>query len=256
MTMLAFSQHAHQLIPLVFLIVLVLFSSLQPSAAFLTPTNTQSSTFHVRPFPFDHVTTGTVAITMTNIPQPLNHHQHQQQHSTTSTTLYYGKIIDVPDGFFTCLFPILGFAMAISKQIARSRLEERAFELRLEEARIAKLQNDPTLTRNELKRQEASSSTGSAYGKSRSTTTTTVMTKPTMTTEQDISQFETDYGIEYDPYYDDPYTLEELPNDETFRTDKVYGDRIYDNGEVFYFDKQTNVYYRQGSKPRVKNFWS
>lgn len=71
--------------------------------------------------------------------------------------------------------------------------------------------------------------------------------------DDDIRAFEATYGIDYDPYYDDPYTEDELPNDVNFRVDRLYGDRIYENGEVFY--KDGDVYYRQGAKPRNVSLW-
>jgi hypothetical protein len=38
----------------------------------------------------------------------------------------------------------------------------------------------------------------------------------------------------YDPYFDDSYTEEdELPDNIPFNADKKYGDRIFDNGEIF-----------------------
>ena len=78
------------------------------------------------------------------------------------------------------------------------------------------------------------------------TTTTSTMS------DDEIRDFETTYGIEYDPYYDEPYTLDELPMGK-YKVDKSYGDRRYENGEIFY--KDGDVYYRQGSRPRQKKFW-
>jgi hypothetical protein len=74
-------------------------------------------------------------------------------------------------------------------------------------------------------------------------------------TDDEVSMFETDYGVDYDPYYDDPYTEDELPDDIPFNVDKKYGDRIFDNGEIFYKEKETGLYYRQGAKPRNLSFW-
>jgi hypothetical protein len=194
-------------------------------------------------------------------PPPFIDRTNKNQHPHAfSTQLQYGKFIDVPDGFFTLLFPLLSITLSISKQIARARLEERAWELRLDESRKARMDADPSLTMNELKRQDAGREY-TVYGRGRQLqvlekTTAATATKTGKMTMEDVSQFEADYGIDYDPYYDDPYTEEELPDDETFRKDKVYGDRVYASGEVFYYDKESNMYYRQGSKPRVKNFWS
>jgi hypothetical protein len=87
--------------------------------------------------------------------------------------------------------------------------------------------------------------------------TTPASSYPRMS-DSEIRAFEKEYGVEYDPYYDEPYTSTELPNDINYSTDRMYGDRIYENGEIFYKDsKTTNLYWRQGSKPRTNNilFW-
>ncbi len=77
--------------------------------------------------------------------------------------------------------------------------------------------------------------------------------RPAAMTDSEIREFETAHGVEYDPYYDEPYSEDELPGGK-HRVDKSYGDRRYENGEVFY--KEGNVYYRQGSRPRQKKFWN
>ena len=74
-------------------------------------------------------------------------------------------------------------------------------------------------------------------------------------TDKEIALFEMEYGVEYDPYYDDPYKEEELPDDVSFNVDKKYGDRIYENGEIFYKDRESGLFYRQGAKPRNLSFW-
>jgi len=77
----------------------------------------------------------------------------------------------------------------------------------------------------------------------------------TMSDEQ-IAEFEETYGVGYDPYYDEPYTADELPDDISFVEDKVYGDRRYENGEIFYRDeRKEDLYWRQGGRPRLKQFW-
>ncbi|KAL3816706.1 hypothetical protein ACHAXA_009145 [Cyclostephanos tholiformis] len=76
--------------------------------------------------------------------------------------------------------------------------------------------------------------------------------RPKPMTDDEIKTFESTYGVEYDPYYDEPYTENELPEGK-FRVDKSYGDRRYENGEIFY--REGNLYYRQGSRPRQKKFW-
>lgn len=74
--------------------------------------------------------------------------------------------------------------------------------------------------------------------------------------DEQINEFEETYGVEYDAYYDEPYTMDELPDDMSFVEDKVYGDRRYENGEIFYQDEgNKSVYWRQGGRPRLKQFW-
>lgn len=184
-----------------------------------------------------------------------------------------GAIIDVPDGFFTLTFPMLGIMLQISKQINRARLEERAFDLRLKEARERKMAEDPSLTESELIRQEAAQDV-SYYGPDAmerrelkkdpvTSKRVTVLERESgrsgdrryTLSEDEIVDLEA-MGVEYDPYYDDPYTEEEMPDDDEYRQDKRYGDRIYDTGEVFYKDADTGLYYRQGSKPRITSFWA
>ncbi|VEU44976.1 unnamed protein product [Pseudo-nitzschia multistriata] len=200
--------------------------------------------------------------------------------TTSSTSL--SVLLDVPDHFFLFYFPMLGILLDLSKKFARFRLEESAWEQRLEEAREKRLREDPTLTELELRRKEASLE-WSAYGKPRrqeeeqeramreekergysrvkvrereyddddeySSNRTYQMS------DEEINQFELEYGLEYDPYYDDPYSEDELPDDINFNVDKKYGDRIYDNGEIFYKEKESGLFYRQGAKPRNLSFW-
>jgi hypothetical protein len=180
-------------------------------------------------------------------------------------------LLDVPDGFFTFTFPILGIILSISKNFGRLRMEERAWEQRVEEARFKRLREDPTLTEIELRRNEAALE-WSAYGKPRMDEERAEQARSRVQvtdrdddegddsreyrmTDDEVSMFETDYGVDYDPYYDDPYTEDELPDDIPFNVDKKYGDRIFDNGEIFYKEKETGLYYRQGAKPRNLSFW-
>jgi hypothetical protein len=163
--------------------------------------------------------------------------------------------------------------LQISKQINRARLEERAFDLRLKEARERKLEQDPSLTESELIRLEASQDV-SYYGPDAmarrelketriSPQKITVLERTSgrkgerryTLSDDDIVELEA-MGIEYDPYYDDPYTEDEMPDDEEYRQDKRYGDRIYENGEIFYKDADTGLFYRQGAKPRISTFWA
>ena len=216
-------------------------------------------------------------------------------------------LLDLPEGFFTVTFPMLGILLGWSRGFSRLRMEERAWELRLEESRQQKLAADPTLTEIELRRKEASME-WSAYGKPRleeeqlnrereqrikeleneisegafgrerrgrgrrgtkvmdyyddeddheevSSSSRRSGSGSNRMTDDEIRMFEMEHGIDYDPYYDDPYTEEELPDDMNYQIDKKYGDRVYENGEVFYKDKASGMYYRQGAKPRNLSFW-
>ena len=64
-------------------------------------------------------------------------------------------LLDVPDNFFTILLPTLSLFLAFSKAVARSRLEERAWEQRLEESRLEQLERDLGQTEIELRKREA-----------------------------------------------------------------------------------------------------
>jgi hypothetical protein len=174
-------------------------------------------------------------------------------------------LLDVPDNFFTIMLPSLSILLAFSKKNARSRLEDRAWEQRLEEARNTQLKRDASLTEIDLKRREAAAE-WSAYGNyspetssSSSSRRRRVMVQEQQAnygsmSEEEIDKFQKEFGVEYDPYYDDPYTEEELPTDIPFKVDKQYGDRIYQDGEIFYKDQDTGLYYRQGSYPKIKTF--
>lgn len=223
----------------------------------------------------------------------------------SKSALHWGVLVDVPgDWFFTTTFVGMGILLSLTKQITRARMEERAWEQRLEEGRRRRLEQDPSLTELDLRRREAAME-WSAYGKPRrmeeerqrqlrqqreeaerrreeqeqeefgssrrsSRKRVKVMERElgddddddeevirrqyTMTDEQ-IDVFEREFGIDYDPYYDDPYTEDELPEGK-FHLDKQYGDRVYDDGEIFYKDAETGLFYRQGAKPRSINFWA
>jgi len=206
----------------------------------------------------------------------------------TKSSTSLNSLLEVPPYFFTFTFSMLGVLLSISKGFARLRLEESAWEQRLEGGRLNRLRDDPSLTELELRRQEAEVE-WSAYGKPRqqqkerdkviveederfvrnSHRRVKVMEKDEdcddnydddvasrkhHMSDDEINQFEIEYGVEYDPYYDDPYVEEELPEG-SFKIDKKYGDRIYENGEIFYKDKASNLFYRQGSKPRNLSFW-
>jgi hypothetical protein len=232
----------------------------------------------------------------------------------TTTRLYNGVIIDVPDNFFTSAFFTIGLTYSLGKAYNRYLLEEIAFERRKMEAReeILAQQREALLNNNEgmevdeetiltteleMRRME-SAQWLSIYGrKFRGRGETTVATadgndsggvedgstrrrrnvRQTKVLERnddddddedenedmsskyrmsdaEIQNFESTYNIPYDPYYDEPYTEDELPIGK-YKIDKSYGDRRYENGEIFYKDERENVFYRQGSRPRQKKFW-
>ena len=74
-------------------------------------------------------------------------------------------------------------------------------------------------------------------------------------TDEEIEDFEAEYGAKYDPYYDEPYEEDELPQDGKCYTDGVFMDKRYENGEVFYYDEDLEMYWRQGCKPRIKKMF-
>jgi hypothetical protein len=206
--------------------------------------------------------------------------------TTSSTSIVHPKassrkdsalfvLLDVPEGFFTMTFFGSGILLQVSKNFGRLRMEERAWEQRLNEGRQKRIREDPTLTEIELRRKEAGLE-WSAYGKPRmdeeremqgSRSRVKVMDRveenedddaeyrQNRMSDQEIDMFEMEYGIDYDPYYDDPYTEDELPVDVPFNDDRKYGDRIYKDGEIFYKDKTSGLFYRQGAKPRNLSFW-
>lgn len=192
---------------------------------------------------------------------------------SSSTSL--NALIETPPYFFTFAFPMLGIIMSVSRGFSRRRLEESAWEQRLEEARSKRLRDDPSLTEMELRRNEAELE-WSAYGNRRREEEEreyeqsfrrrgvkvaengggggAAESREYRMSDDEINQFEMEYGVEYDPYYDDPYAEDELPKG-NFKTDNKYGDRVYDNGEIFYKDKASGLFYRQGAKPRNLSFW-
>lgn len=198
--------------------------------------------------------------------------------TATASSTSLNALLEVPEYFFTLTFPMLGILLSVSKGFARLRLEESAWEQRLEEARTKRLRDDPTLTELELRRKEASLE-WSAYGKPRRQEEEReramgqkddeslsgrrrgvkvmerdddyknkdgddddVENRSYHMDDDEINQFEMEYGVEYDPYYDDPYEVDDLPDDVDFRLDKKYGDRIYENGEIFYKDKASGLF--------------
>lgn len=213
----------------------------------------------------------------------------QSSEKSSSTQLNWGVLVPVPDDFFTITGISIGFAYTILRSWNRVTLENVAWENRLQDARMAKLDDDldldksganlNTFTELDLRKMDAESSI-SAYGpdamssRDRRRRGRRVQTmdreddyndeeEDTMRgdrmysmTDEQILEFEEKYGIEYDPYYDEPYTEDELPDDMTFVEDKVYGDRRYENGDIFYRDENNkSIYWRQGGRPRLKQLW-
>ena len=216
------------------------------------------------------------AVSPSLIINPLIHSKPSPQRDSSALFM----LLDLPDSFFTLTLPMLGIILSISKNFSRLRMEERAWEQRVEESRLKRLREDPTLTEIELRRKEAALE-WSAYGKPRmdeekaererhekkrdrrvrvmdrdDESKGDVKYRSNHMTDEEIASFEAEYGVDYDPYYDDPYTEEELPDDIPFQVDRKYGDRIYKNGEIFYKDKATGLFFRQGAKPRSLSFWS
>lgn len=228
-------------------------------------------------------------------PSPSLAPYHYQCHYYTRRTPSLNLLVDVPDQFFTFTFPVLGILLSIAKNYARVRMEEAAWEQRLEEGREELLRKDPTLTEIDLRRQEAANE-WSAYGVPRMQEEQAKRKQQDETaafsssgrqrrrvrvldredededagdkhdksnaadprdyrmTDAEIEAFELEFGVTYDPYYDDPYAEDELPEGR-FDVDRLYGDRIYDNGEIFYKDRASGLFYRQGSKPRNFSFF-
>lgn len=216
---------------------------------------------------------------------PYHRPRYRSHKNTKITTLQNGIIIDVDDNFFTASFFSIGLLYSLGKAYNRYLLEEIAFEQRRMEITEKRLEEDPTLTELDVRREESESWT-SIYGKKNRQrpsgggggrqsemeegregkyggSRVAVLEKEFDEDEEDfdggmtdeeIAEFESRYGVEYDPYYDEPYDESELPEGK-YKEDKSYGDRRYANGEVFYKDESTGMFYRQGSKPRQKKFW-
>jgi hypothetical protein len=190
------------------------------------------------------------------VTSPCDHRMTKQQPYRRQSKTALNLLLEVPDGFFTLSFFMLGILLSISKNFARVRLEERAWEQRLQEGRMRALRNEPALTELDLRRAEAATE-WSAYGTSpkaaASSRSRSVAVAERMS-DDDIREFERDYGVAYDPYYDDPYEEDELPEGR-YQVDRQYGDRIYQDGEIFYKDSKSGLFYRQGSKPRNYRFF-
>lgn len=236
----------------------------------------------------------------TKTKEPNNRHStnNKLDPKSSSTRLHFGVIVPVPDDFFTIGGISLGFAYTITRSWNRVVVENVAWEKRLEDERMRKLDEEDdnleemgkgisTYTELDLRKMDAEASQ-SSYGpeamerrRQRNRRRRRVLTldddeydddddedgqydkrdrrsgeRSYSMTDEQINDFEEKYGVAYDPYYDEPYTVDELPDDVSFIEDKVYGDRRYQNGEIFYRDENDkNLYWRQGGRPRLKQFW-
>lgn len=213
--------------------------------------------------------------------------------ATSSTQLYFGVLLPVPDDFFTISGVTLGVAYTLTRSINRVLIENIAWEKRLDDARLLELEmQDEALsygstgvseteffTELDLRKRDSAVSK-SAYGpsltddneqfiNSRDRRRTKVLDRDKTSdydddfkkytsrmTDDQIRSFEKEWSVKYDPYYDEPYTKDELPEDEPFVDDKFYGDRRYKNGEIFYRDENNpDLYWRSGGRPRLRQFW-
>ena len=195
-----------------------------------------------------------------------------QSSSSSSSRLF---LMEPPgDDFYVYVFPVATILAQIGRRMQRARLEEQSWELRLAEAREQILRENPTLTKAEVRRDQASLDP-SVYSPASSMQLTSVERLPVLTSTKEpaltqeygpgrtytCNQDEIDaieaFGVEYDPFYDDPYTAGELPSKRGYdrvRHDRTFGDMIYIKDgvtEVFYKDKDSGLYYRQGARPRI-----
>ena len=259
--------------------VLVALFSYRKCQAFAPYTRQQKKVMHHRHHDRHHF--------KFKISKPIQHNipSYTSPSTSSTTTLQNGVIIDVDDNFFTAAFFSIGLFYSLGKAYNRYLLEEVAFEQRKFEARERRLASDPTLSELDVRREE-SASWPSVYGRkfrgegetvesseerngsnkrSKRRGSVSVLDREDdeldedefnskIMSDEEIKTFETTYGVEYDPYYDEPYEESELPVGK-YKEDKSYGDRRYENGEVFYKDEASGLFYRQGSRPRQKKFW-
>jgi len=170
-----------------------------------------------------------------------------------------------PDSLFVQSLGLTAMWVTIP-YITRVTQAERAWEERLQEAR--RLKEDESgveISDLEFYRQSAASYP-SMYGpqgviRQRQKSEKEKGEDFQQSKQQEIDAFENEFGVDYDPYYDEPYTEEELPSDLRFYTNIGYGDRIYEDGQIFFKEyvdskdspgKKDVVYYRRGAKPRVR----
>lgn len=176
---------------------------------------------------------------------------------------------------FTITGIISGIILSIGQGVSRNAAAEQAFEERIKEAQLEanyrrRMNNEQELSELDL-RAELAEKSPSMYGPEameRRERKKREMRNMDEDEDEDfendnemdhelspeeIEEFEEIYGVKYDPYYDQPYFEDELPNDVDFYKDPYFGDRTYENGETFFRDG--DMFWRKGSKPRMKFSW-
>ena len=182
----------------------------------------------------------------------------QVEPKKSRTQLNWGVIVPVPDDFFTITGISLGFAYTILRSWNRVTVENVAWENRLEDARLAKLDEEEesgsvsAYTELDLRKIDAEASR-SSYGpeamerreKKRRSRVQTLerdeyydedddeaqSDRVYSMTDEEINDFEETYGIAYDPYYDEHYYEEEEDyGDEMDRVQQSRGRGHFDRG--------------------------
>lgn len=140
---------------------------------------------------------------------------------------------------------------SISSNIGRTSRMNLAWEERLREGQAQKKQDDPNDTRNELDLMaEVAEMSLSAYGQEateRRSREGYEYNEDDAMSDEEIQEFEEKYKIKYDPYYDQGYYEDELPTDVECTTTN-YGDRVYEDGEMFFL--HDGLFYRLGAMPK------
>jgi hypothetical protein len=186
-----------------------------------------------------------------------------------SATPYSFRLFAIPALPLEGLF--LGLAWVILPYFVRVASAERAWEERLMEARRKRAQETGIELSNVEFYQQSVSTYPSMYGpdgtlerKRKAALRKKEGKEGAMSEEEEEEEdlvasvqermaFEKEFGLEYDPDYDDPLLEEELPKDLKFIKLSVYGDRMYEDGRVYF--KDGDVYFRRGAKPRLRSFW-
>lgn len=207
--------------------------------------------------------------TTINIIQSKQHNRHYQRTykisrgNTLNVIPAESSFADtfVRDHYFLINGIVAGIVLTLGTGVNRNVQANQAWEERVKEAqasRIAKGGKEESMV-NELDlRAELASMSPSMYGpeaKARrkrrgnsGESESEIERDEYEMSDEDIEEFQKQYGVQYDPYYDEVYYEDELPQDVEFSTDPYFGDRIYDNGETFF--KDGDKFYRKGAKPR------